>query len=89
MAESEAEIRAARARGNTDTFAADAEIFFIEVSFAAERDAAFREQLMAIPTSLELPKETVRLLREYAASALRRSPAFQRLIATLGAPVPP
>jgi NTE family protein len=88
MAEWEAEVRAAHARGDTDSFAADAEIFFIEVSFAAERDAALRERLMAIPTSLELPEETVRLLRDYAASALRRSPAFQRLIATLEAPAP-
>jgi hypothetical protein len=41
------------------------------VNFAAEPDPALRERMMAIPTSLELPLDDVRLLREYGARARR------------------
>jgi hypothetical protein len=46
--------------------------------------------MMAIPTSLELPHSDVRLLRDFAARALRGSPAFVALLQSLdGTATPP
>jgi NTE family protein len=82
----ESEVRAAHAAGDYSTFAADAQLHFVEVNFAAEPDAVLRERMMAIATSLELPPDDVRLLREYGARALRAAPAFQKLLESLKVP---
>jgi NTE family protein len=79
----EAEVRDTHARGDYSIFAADAKFFFIEINFAAETDVALRERMMAIPTSLELPIDDVRLLRTFAARALKESPSFQQLLTSL------
>jgi NTE family protein len=84
----EDEVRETHAKGDYSTFAADAQFFFIEVTFAAEPDAAMRNRMMSIPTTLELPAADVRLLRDFAARALRRSAAFQALMQSLDAAPP-
>jgi NTE family protein len=81
----QAEVHAAHARGDFEVYAHDARFYLIEVSLADLPDPAMREQLMAVPTSLELPAEQVDALRREAAAALRRSPAFQRLLRELEA----
>jgi NTE family protein len=81
----QAEVDAAHARGDFEVYARDARFYLIEVSLADLPDPAMREQLMAVPTSLELPAEQVDALRREAAAALRRSPAFQRLMRELEA----
>jgi hypothetical protein len=55
----------------------------IEVNLASEPDAQLREKMLAIPTSLELPREDVKLLREHASRALKKSPEFQALLAAI------
>ncbi len=86
-----AEVAQAHARGDFEVFAADANFHLIEVSLAAEADAAEREKLLAIPTSLQLPVDDVQRLRRYGAQALRAHPAFVQLLRQLalqaGSPV--
>lgn len=79
----EAEVAAAHARGDHEVFAPDAKFYLIEVNLADEADPALRARLLAIPTSLELAEDDVRLLRQHAAGALRRSGEFQRLLREL------
>lgn len=79
----EAEVAQAHARGEFEIFAPDTKFYLLEVNLADEPDAALRERLQAIPTSLELPADDVRLLREHASRALRRSGEFQRLLREL------
>ncbi|MBC7940776.1 MAG: patatin-like phospholipase family protein [Chitinophagaceae bacterium] len=75
-----AEVAAAQAGGDFEIFAADARFYLIEVNLGDEPDAALRERLLAVPTTLQLPPADVSLLRRHAAAALRRSPDFQRLL---------
>jgi NTE family protein len=77
------EVRRAHARGDFETFAADAEFHLVEIRLADEPDAAQREELLGIPTTLELAAEDVARLKHYARSALQRSPDFQRLLQSL------
>lgn len=77
------EVAAAHARGEFDVFAADARFYLIEVNLGDEPDAALRERLMAIPTTLQLSDDDVAMLRRQAVSALTRSVEFQRLLADL------
>ncbi len=79
----QAEVREVHARGDYDTFAPDVRFYLIEVRLGDEPDAALREKLLAIPTTLELPAADVALLRRHGASALRRSPDFQRLLSEM------
>lgn len=79
------EVGAAHARGDFEVYARDASFHLIEVSLADLPDPALREQLMAVPTSLQLPAEQVDALRREADAALRRSPSFQRLLRELEA----
>jgi NTE family protein len=76
----EAEVREAHARGDYAVFAADARFYLIEVNLGATADAALRERLLAVPTSLTLPREDTDLLRAHARAALAASPDFQRLL---------
>ena len=79
----EAEVRQVHARGDYETFAPDVRFYLIEVKLGDETDAALRDRLLAIPTTLELPADDVALLRRHGASALRRSADFQRLLAEM------
>ncbi len=79
-----AEVAAAHARGDFEVFAADARFYLLEVNLGDEPDAALRERLLAVPTSLQLPAADVTLLRQHAARALARSPDFKRLLLDLG-----
>jgi NTE family protein len=79
-----AEVAAAHARGDYEVFAADARFYLLEINLGDEPDAALRERLLAVPTTLQLPMEDVTLLRQHAARALARSPDFARLLLDLG-----
>jgi len=62
-----------------------AEIFAIDVSFAALKDESERAYLNAQPTSFVLPPEAVDRLRAAAGTIIRESPEFQRLLKDVGA----
>jgi NTE family protein len=62
----------------------DAEIYAIDVSFAALKDEAEREYLNKLPTSFVLPAESVDRLRAAAAALIEDSPEFQRLLNDVG-----
>ncbi len=65
----------------------EAEIYSIDVSFAALPDAKEREYLNLQPTSFVLPPEAVDRLRGAAGSIISASPEFQRLLKDVGARV--
>jgi NTE family protein len=67
--------------------APDAEIFAIDVSFAALKDSAEREYLNLQPTTFVLSDEAVDRLRAAAGKIIADSPEFQRLLKDLGAKV--
>jgi len=62
----------------------NAEIYAIDVSFAAVRDKAERDYLNAQPTTFVLPAEAVDRLRAAAATIIESSPEFQRLLKDVG-----
>jgi NTE family protein len=64
-----------------------AEIYAIDVSFAAVPDKAERDFLNLQPTSFVLPAEAVDRLRAAAGTAILASPEFQRLLKDVGAKV--
>jgi len=64
-----------------------AEIYSIDVSFAAVPDKAERDYLNLQPTSFVLPAEAVDRLRAAAGTAILASPDFQRLLKDVGATV--
>ena len=63
----------------------DAEIYAIDVSFAALTDESERAYLNGQPTSFELPAEAVDRLRNAAGTIITASPEFQRLLKDVGA----
>jgi NTE family protein len=65
----------------------NAEIYAIDVSFAALPDKAEREYLNLQPTSFVLPAEAVDRLRAAAGTIIAASPEFQRLLKDVGAKV--
>ena len=65
----------------------EAEIYAIDVSFAALPDAAERLFLNQQPTSFVLPAEAVDRLRAAAGKIILASPEFQRLVKDVGATV--
>ena len=70
----------------------DAEIYVIDVSFAALKDQAESSYLKDLPTSFVLPAEAVDRLRAAAGTIISESAEFQRLLKDVGAtivPVPP
>jgi NTE family protein len=62
----------------------NAEIYAIDVSFAALKDKAERDYLNAQPTSFVLPPEAVDRLRAAAGTIILASPEFQRLLKDVG-----
>ncbi len=67
----------------------DAEIYAIDVSFAALKDKAEIDYLNAQPTSFVLPPEAVDHLRAAAATIIIDSPEFKRLLKDVGATIVP
>jgi len=65
----------------------NAELYVIDVSFAALKDEAERDYLNELPTSFVLSDEAVDRLRAAAANIILDSPDFQRLLKDLGARV--
>ena len=65
----------------------DIEVYPVDVSFAADPDAAERAYLNDLPTSFVLPPEAVDRLRASAGRILWASPEFQRLMTTMGAAI--
>ena len=78
-------------RGNKDasldavTRGPDAEIYAIDVSFAALKDKTELEYLNRQPTSFVLEPEAVDRLRAASGTIIRESPEFKRLLKDLGA----
>jgi len=69
--------------------APDAEIYAIDVSFAALKDKAELDYLNLQPTTFVLPPEAVDRLRAAAGKIILDSPEFQRLLKDVGARVVP
>ena len=65
----------------------EAEIFAIDVSFAALKDPAEREYLNLQPTTFVLTDEAVDRLRAAAGKIIADSPEFQRLLEDVGGKV--
>ena len=63
----------------------DADIYAIDVSFAALDDNAEREYLNNLPTSFVLPPEAVDRLRAAAGTIVLQAPEFKRLLQETGA----
>ena len=59
------------------------EIFLVEASLKDVKDPQEREFLNTVPTSLQLPKETVRRIRGAGRQLLDESEDFQRLLKSL------
>lgn len=59
------------------------ESYFVNLDFGSVKDAALRQRLEDIPTSLALRQGEVDALRRGAGEALRDSPEFGRLLKTL------
>ncbi|HET9699500.1 MAG TPA: patatin-like phospholipase family protein [Burkholderiales bacterium] len=62
----------------------NAEIYAIDVSFAALKDEAERDYLNRLPTSFVLPEEAVDRLRAAAAVLITDSPEFKRFLKDVG-----
>ena len=67
--------------------APNAEIYAIDVSFAALKDKAELDYLNRQPTSFVLPPEAVDRLRAAAGAIILGSPEFERLLKDVGAKV--
>jgi NTE family protein len=65
----------------------NAEIYAIDVSFAALKDEAEQDYLNRQPTSFVLPAEAVDRLRRAAGTIIADSPEFRRLLRDTGAKV--
>jgi NTE family protein len=61
------------------------DLYAIDVSFAMLKDEAERDYLNDLPTSFVLPPEAVDRLRAAAATIIRDSPDFKRLLRDAGA----
>ena len=68
----------------TVTRGPDAEIYAIDVSFAALKDKAELDYLNQQPTTFMLPDEAVDRLRAAAGTIITDSPEFKRLLKDVG-----
>ena len=60
-----------------------AELYLIEVSLNSLADPVEREFMNAVPTSLQLPRQTIERIRRAASQLLDNSPDFRRLLDSL------
>jgi NTE family protein len=67
----------------------EAEVYAIDVSFAALPDQAERDYMNQQPTSFVLPAEAVDRLRAAAGTIIQASPEFQHLLKDAGAKIVP
>jgi len=79
------ELREARGRGSSP-FAADAELYLVNVSLRDLKDERMRKVLMDVPTAFEILPAHARDLEAAGRQALRDHPEFQRLRRSLGTP---
>lgn len=79
------ELEAARGKEGSP-FAADADLHIISVSLRDVKDAASRSTLLQVPTALTILPWQVNQLQEAGRAALRASPEYQRLRASLEQP---
>jgi NTE family protein len=63
----------------------DIDLYAIDVSFPALKDEAERDYLNELPTTFFLPPEAIDRLRAAAATIIRDSPEFKRLLKDAGA----
>jgi NTE family protein len=77
------ELRQARGREGSP-FAADAEIFVVNVRLRDLADPERRQMLMRVPTAFEILPADSRHLQEAGRELLRASPEYQRLRRSLG-----
>lgn len=77
------ELRNARGREGSP-FAADADIFVINLRLRDLKDAQLRKSLLHVPTAFEILPQHSRQLQEAGREVLRQSPEFQRLRRSLG-----
>jgi NTE family protein len=76
-----------KARGHADSpFAADADIYVINVRLRDLPDEELRRELLHVPTAFEILPEHSRQLQAAGRELLRQSPEFQRLRRSLGLP---
>ncbi|CAE6762767.1 hypothetical protein R69927_04934 [Paraburkholderia domus] len=73
----------------SDVRTPDVTIYTIDVSFNRLTDKAERDYLNELPTSFSLPAEAVDRLRAAAATIIKASPEFQRLLQDVGAKIAP
>jgi NTE family protein len=77
------ELRALRGR-NDSPFAADAEIFVVNIRLTDLRDEERRSSLLHVPTAFEILPSQSRELQAAGRELLRASPEFRRLRRSLG-----
>lgn len=63
------------------------EVYFIHARLELLDDVETRAELLSLPTSLQLPEDTVRLLIDAAGPILEASPDYRRLLQDLGVAV--
>ncbi|RZL89586.1 MAG: patatin-like phospholipase family protein [Variovorax sp.] len=80
----EGELREARGRAGSP-FAADAELYLVNVSLHDLEDSGMRQLLMDVPTAFEILPAHTHDLEAAGRLALRENPEFQRLRRSLGA----
>ncbi|MGJ7510292.1 patatin-like phospholipase family protein [Variovorax sp. GT1P44] len=74
----EGELREARGRADSP-FAADAEIYLVNVSLHDLKDSRLRQLLLDVPTAFEILPAHARELQAAGRQVLRENPEFQRL----------
>lgn len=72
-----------RKQNTESVFAPDADVYFINASLSELEDAAERDYLMKIPTTLQLNDEQIDRLLSAASRLIRNDPDFQRLMRDL------
>ena len=77
------EVRAVRGREGSP-FAADAEVFVLNIRLRDLQDTELRKRLLQVPTAFEILPSDSRQLQEAGREVVRASPEFQRLRRSLG-----
>lgn len=70
-------------RGQAGSAKPGIELYLVNIGLDALQDAEERKALMSVPTTLQLPADSVRRIRAAAAHLIDASPDFQRLVGSL------